>query len=169
MASPYIGEIRMFGGNFNPQNWALCNGQLIAISQNEALFALIGTTYGGDGVNTFGLPNLQGRVPIHQGSNSGSSYVAGQPGGEENHLLTLNELPAHNHAVAAASSANSSSPSSNLYASGGPNLYKTSAPGTPMNAGVIASGGSSQAHSNLMPYLCVSFIIALYGIFPSRS
>jgi microcystin-dependent protein len=164
MATPFIGEIRMFGGNFAPANWALCNGQTLAISENEALFALIGTTYGGDGVTTFNLPNLQGRIPVHVGT----GFVQGQLGGEENHTLTLQELPGHTHAVMGMGQGATNSVAGNVYAGGGLNAYKAAAAAA-MNAAVVGNNSGGQPHSNLMPFTVVSFIIALFGIFPSRS
>ena len=167
MSSPYIGEVRMFGGNFAPVGWALCNGQVLPISQNEALFQLIGTTYGGDGVSTFALPNLQSRVPIH----TGSGFVLGQMGGEENHNLTTNEMPAHSHNVMALTTANAANPKGNVYGGNTSiNIYELNpSANTTMNAGVVAPNPGSQPHTNLMPYLAINFIIALAGIFPSQN
>ncbi len=164
MANPFIGEIRMFGGNFAPAGWAFCNGQLISISQNDALFALIGTTYGGDGVQTFALPNMQGRIPVHQGS----GFVQGQLAGEENHTLITQEIPAHPHVVQAANQATSNVAAGNLYGGGGLKAFKA-APGGTMNAGVVKVNAGGLPHDNMMPFLVVSFIIALVGIFPSRN
>lgn len=170
MGQPFIGEIRMFGGNFQPSHWAFCNGQLLQISQYAALYALIGTTYGGDGVNTFGLPNLQGRIPLHQGtSTQGITYVIGQLAGEENHTLTTNEIPSHSHNVTAQSAFSSGSPSNNVFAGGGANVYKAGSPGAQMAAGVVRNNSGGQPHNNLMPFLAVNFIISLFGVFPSRS
>lgn len=170
MGSPYVGEIRMFGGNFAPRDWALCNGQLIAISQNTTLFTLIGTTYGGDGVQTFQLPDLRGRLPIHFGTNpsGGGQYVLGQPGGVEEVTLTSQQIPQHNHAVAGSTNGGSTSPSGNTYGSGQA-LFSSSAPSIQMSPSTVANSGSSQPHSNFMPYLCVNFIISLFGIFPSQN
>ena len=167
MSSPYIGEVRMFAGNFAPVGWALCQGQLLSISENPALFQLIGTTYGGDGQNTFALPNLQSRVPIHQGP----GYAIGQLGGEETHTLTTNEMPAHSHAVAALTKANAQGPANAVYGGNtAVNFYLTSpTAGTTMNAGMIAPNSGSQPHENMMPYLAINFIIALEGIFPSQN
>src|ERR1700694_1685262 len=120
MSNPYVGEIRMFGGRFPPAGWAFCDGSLIAISENDTLFNLIGTTYGGDGQTTFGLPNLQGRIPIHQGN----SFIIGQLAGEENHTLTANEIPSHTHNVNAKGQFTSGSPSGNVFAGGGASVYK---------------------------------------------
>jgi microcystin-dependent protein len=166
MSQPFIGEIRMFGGNFAPAGWAFCNGQVMSIAQNNALFALIGTTYGGDGVQTFNLPNLMGRLPTHQGG----GFVIGQLAGTENVTLTLNQIPQHNHSVAAATSANSKSPSGAVYGGNtADHVYTANAPSAQMNAGMVGIGGGSQPHSNMMPYGVVSFIISLFGIFPSQN
>ena len=164
MSSPYVGEIRMFGGNFAPQGWAFCNGQLISISQNEVLFTLIGTTYGGDGVQTFALPNLQGRIPLH----AGSGFVQGQIAGEENHTLITQEIPSHTHNVMGMGQATTTSVAGNLYGGGGLKAYKAATGGT-MNAAVVKPNSGSQPHDNMMPFLAVSFIISLFGVFPSRS
>ena len=165
MSEPYIGEIRMFAGNFAPVNWAFCNGQLIAIAENEALFAVIGTTYGGDGQSTFALPNLQGRVPIHQGS----GFVIGQLAGTETVTLTTNQIPSHTHAVAALANANAKSPSNAVYGGQTNDQIYSAAAGGQMNAGMVQLAGGSQPHDNMMPFVAVSFIIALFGIFPSQN
>jgi microcystin-dependent protein len=175
MSQPFLGEIRMVGFNFPPRGWALCNGQLMAISQNSALFGLLGTTYGGDGQTTFALPNLQGRVPIHAGTGPGlSPYVQGQVGGNEAVTLLTTQIPAHNHGVNAnAAGGTQASPVGGYPAieSTGTSMdYSASAPNQgPMNAGMIAPAGGNQAHENRQPYLCVNFIIAMQGIFPSRN
>lgn len=169
MSSPYIGEIRIFAGNFAPANWAFCNGQLLAISQNDALFALIGTTYGGDGVSTFALPNLQSRVPIHMGTDrQGTAWTQGQPTGAENVTLTVQQMPAHSHVVAATASGASSNPAASVYGGGQP-MFSTNTPSVQMSNSVISGNAGSLPHSNLMPLLAVSFIISLFGIFPSRN
>jgi len=166
MGTPYIGEIRMFGGNFPPQNWAFCDGQLMSIAQNDVLFALIGTTYGGDGVNTFALPDLRGRLPMHQGS----GFIIGQLGGTETVTVTANQIPAHTHTVAALTAANAVSPSSAVYGGNTPgHIYTANAPSAPMNAGMVGIGGGSLPHENMMPYGVVSFIISLFGVFPSQT
>ena len=172
MANPFLGEIRMFGGNFAPQGWAFCNGQVLSIVQYTALFSLLGTTYGGDGERTFALPNLQGRVPIDQGNGPGlAPYVIGEFGGEENHTLTLSEMPAHKHEFVSAGPPTLDSPAGAVLGSptSGAALYAPSSPTATMNPAGSATIGSGQPHSNLMPYLCTSFIIALEGIFPSRN
>lgn len=159
----------MFGGNFAPSGWAFCNGQLVAISQNEALFALIGTTYGGDGVSTFALPNLQSRIPIHQGTDrQGTGWVQGQLSGTENVTLTLQQIPSHNHTVNANASGGSSNPTGNTYGGGDP-MFSTNTPSVTMSNKVISNNSGSLPHPNLMPFLTVSFIISLFGIFPSRN
>lgn len=166
---PYLGEIMMFGGNFAPQGWALCNGQLMAISQNPALFQVLGATYGGDGVTTFALPDLRGRAPIHAGQGPTlSNRVLGEQGGEEAHTLTLAEMPAHTHAVNAHSGDGTSpSPAGLLLArdpSGVPH-YGSGADAT-LAPGAIGTAGNSQAHLNMQPYLVINFCISLQGVFP---
>jgi microcystin-dependent protein len=169
MGSPYVGEIRMFGGNFAPANWAFCNGQLLPISQYEVLYNLIGTTYGGDGVNTFALPNLQSRVPVHQGTDrQGTVWTEGQISGTESVTLLVAQMPQHNHAVTANATGGLANPNPNLYG-GGHAMFSTNAPSVPMSNKVISPGTGSVPHSNLMPFLAVSFIISLFGIFPSRN
>jgi microcystin-dependent protein len=173
MSDQYLGEIRMFAGNFAPYGWALCNGQLLAISQNTALFSLIGTYYGGDGVTTFALPNLQSRAPIHQGQGLGlSPYVIGQNGGTENVTLTTQQMPQHNHVINAfAGPGGTTHPGNAIMASTSSDKpYTTSASdGTTMNGNMLSMAGSSQPHNNIQPYLCITFIIALQGIYPSRN
>ncbi len=176
MSTPFIGEIRMFGGNFAIIGHAFCNGQLLSIAQNTALFAILGTTYGGDGRTTFALPDLRGRVPIHFGQGPGlSSYALGQKGGNETVTLTTNEIPAHSHPVTATTNANSGPagdtlPNGNFLAEG--NSYN-SASNAQMNANAVqvtlGNAGGSQPHNNIQPYTCINFIIALQGIFPSRN
>jgi microcystin-dependent protein len=169
LSQPFIGEIRMFGGNFAPNGWAFCSGQLMAISQNDTLFNLIGTTYGGDGQETFALPDLQGRVPIHQGS----GFVIGQLAGSESVTLTSNQLPPHVHTVNVGGSASTNSPSGARLASTatGSEIYAPT-PGTLVQAAgqeIPSSGGGNQPHENMMPFLTVNFIISLFGIFPSQN
>ncbi|MDP9167829.1 MAG: tail fiber protein [Actinomycetota bacterium] len=177
MASPYIGEIRMFAGNFAPQGWATCDGQLIAISENDTLFNLIGTTYGGDGQSTFGLPNLAARLPIHIGNNGTSTYNLADNGGVTSVTLTTNQMPNHTHQVIADSGAASSTVPTNAYFASvsGKLLYTVpNDPNNPqgpnfknMNAGMLPVQGGSQPHDNMQPYLAITFIISLYGIYPS--
>ena|ERR1035437_7943004 len=174
MASPFLGEIRMFGGNFAPRGWAFCNGQLMSISQNTALFSLLGTTYGGNGTSNFALPNLQSRVPVHWGTGAGlSSYVIGQQAGQENVTLLQSQMPAHTHLLnAVTSGGNQASPTGNFPAveSTGTSLNYSSGPAdTTMNPAAVANAGQSLPVPVVQPYLAVSFIIALAGIFPSRN
>lgn len=170
-AQPFIGQIMMFGGNFAPLGWAFCNGQLLPISEYEALFNLIGTTYGGDGMSTFGLPDLRGRVPVHQGA----GFVLAETGGVESVTLTTAQLPVHSHAGGSTGNASSkpatdTDPAGRVFAvpSDGSNAYSGSSIGV-LGGGVttLAEGGS-QPHDNMQPYHCVNFCIALFGIFPSR-
>jgi microcystin-dependent protein len=173
MAEPFIGEIRMFGFNFAPVNWALCAGQLMSISQNTALFALLGTMYGGDGVTTFALPDLRGRVPLGAGQGLGlSNYNQGQQGGEENHTLITQEMPQHTHQVSASAASDATTPANNFLGDdprNPVNVYNTTSDGTLMNARMIGVAGGSLPHNNMQPYLCINYCIALQGIFPSRS
>jgi microcystin-dependent protein len=174
MSDPFIGEIRMFGGNFAPAGWALCEGQLLAISENDALFTLIGTTYGGDGQTTFALPDLRGRLPIHAGTGPGlSPRTIGEQDGVENVTLTNPQLPLHTHVPQALSTPGTGpSPSSAIWASTNTGaIYRASGPaaGVTMNTNAIAPIGGSQPHTNMQPYLCINFIISLYGIFPTQS
>lgn len=168
---PYIGEIRMFGGNFAPAGWAFCQGQTMAISENDTLFALIGTTYGGDGQETFRLPDLQGRIPLHMGSNAGTSFQIGELGGTPEVTLTQQTTPNHNHFFMASTiGATANTPVGNLTAeSVSLAIYEQSTPDTPMNGACIQNTGGSQPHENMQPYLCISFIISLYGVFPTQS
>lgn len=175
MSTPYLGEIVMFGGNFAPRSWAMCNGQLLSIPSNDALFSLLGTIYGGDGRNTFGLPELRGRLSMHAGNGPGlTPRTLGQKGGSETNTLNANNLPSHNHAHAIqcnAQEGNADSPSNRYLAAvqnGVPNIYSSSQNATmaPQNTG--NTGGGSPVN-NLQPYLCVTYIICLQGIYPSRN
>ena len=172
MAQPFLSEIRIFSFNYPPKGWALCNGQTMAINQNQAVFALLGTTYGGDGRTTFQLPNFQGRVGIHQGTGSGGSYVMGQVGGEAAHTVTVAEMPTHTHSFAVATSGILTSPKGNTFCtplSATPlNMYSPT-DGSAANAAMIGTTGGSQPHGNMQPFLALSFCIALTGIFPSRN
>ncbi len=165
MGTPYLSEIKLVSFGFAPKGWALCNGQLLPINQNQALFALVGTTYGGDGRVNFGLPNLQGRVPIH----FGDGFVLGQLGGEQAHTLAVAEIPAHTHTPVGTNSApDKPSPVGNTWASAaGNNAYATTS-NSAMNSTAIANAGGSQPHQNMQPYLTLNFVIALSGIFPSQ-
>lgn len=170
MSNQYVGEIRMFGGNYAPVGWAFCNGQLLSISENDALFALIGTTYGGDGVTTFALPDLRGRVPVGQGVLGGTNFVLGQRAGTENVTLTTSQLPMHTHTVNANQGAGTTgNPSNAFWAQSTLNQYATADPNAAMSPQAIQSAGGSQPHENMMPTLTLSYIIALYGIYPSQN
>jgi microcystin-dependent protein len=167
MAQPFVGEIRMFAGNFNPAGWEFCRGQLLPISEYETLFVLIGTTYGGDGESTFALPDLRGRVPIHQGN----GFILAETGGAEQVTLTVNQIASHTHPLIATTSvANQSSPSNNLMAqSTAADLYIEDTATAGLASTAITPTGGSQPHTNFQPYLCVDFIISLFGIFPRFS
>lgn len=170
MSQPYIGEIRMFAGNFAPAGWALCNGQLLAVSSNDALFSLIGTTYGGDGRTTFGLPEMRGRIAVHAGSSpGGSTYQLGARSGAERVTLTTPQLPSHSHTPLGQSANGSAAPTGGFWAaSTTQNIYSDQAPALDMNPAAIANTGGGQPHENMMPCLGINFIIALFGIYPSR-
>lgn len=174
MGDQFLGEIRMFIGNFAPLGWALCDGQLLAITSNTALFSLIGTTYGGDGRTTFALPDLRGRFPMHPGMGPGlSPRSLGQRGGQESVTLTEMQMPAHTHTANASSAdADQVSPTGNVWAAepaGSTALYHNAAPNTSMNPQAIGVAGGNHSHDNMSPFLCVNFIIALEGIYPSRN
>jgi len=166
MAQPYVGEIRMFAGNFAPAGWMFCEGQLLPISENETLFQLIGTTYGGDGQSTFALPDLRGRLPIHQGDD----FILGETGGAEEVTLTVNQIPTHTHPLLAGTAvASDPSPANTLLGESRPgsSSYFQDIATSNMAATAISPVGGSQPHTNFQPYLCVDFIISLFGIFPS--
>jgi microcystin-dependent protein len=171
MSNPYVGEVRLFGGNFAPMDWAFCQGQLMPIAENEVLFQLIGTTYGGDGVQTFALPDLRGRVPVHQGQGPGLSLrPIGQMAGSETVTLTVGQMPAHSHALRASTAAASvSAPAGALLAATSVNSYDNTAAGTAMAAGAITPAGAALPHDNVAPSLALNYIISLYGVFPSPS
>lgn len=176
MSNPFVAEIRIFAGNFAPTGWALCNGQLLPISQNTALFSLLGTTYGGDGKSNFALPNLQGSAPLQQGQGPGLSLrVEGEVGGEQNVTLLQTEMPAHAHSAQGSTGSTQTTPVNNAWASGaklgGGNLYFPSTPASnvQMNPFATSIAGGNLPHNNMMPYLCLTFIIALQGVFPPRS
>lgn len=178
MADPFIGEIRIFGGTYAPNGWALCQGQLLQISQNAALFSILGTTYGGNGIQTFALPNLQGRVPVGFGQGQGlSPYVQGQVGGVENQALTAQQMPSHSHSVNATETQSTTSPKGTVPANTqpptpgpAPKAYGAAPDGsTVMNNAMIGNTGGNQPFSIVQPYLAINYIIALQGIFPSRN
>jgi microcystin-dependent protein len=165
MAQPYVGEIRMFAGNFAPAGWMFCEGQLLPISENETLFQLIGTTYGGDGESTFALPDLRGRVPIHQGD----GFILAETGGAEEITLTVQQIAAHSHPMlASTAAATQTTPATNVVATPTTvDLYRAGVTGTAMAPQAISSTGGSQPHTNFQPYLCINYILSLFGIFPS--
>jgi microcystin-dependent protein len=173
MSSPYIGEIRMFGGSFAPAGWAMCNGALMPISENDTLFNLIGTTYGGDGQETFAVPDLQGRVPIHQGQGPGISqtYQIGETAGTESVTLSTNQIPIHTHALLASTDpANAVAPTGNVLANPVNTFpYFPSTGSVQLNQATLTPVGGSQPHENMMPFLVVTYIISLFGIFPTQS
>lgn len=171
MSEPFIGEVRMAGFNFAPRGWAFCNGQVLSIAQNTALFSLLGTTYGGNGQTTFALPNLQGRLPMHTGQGPGlSNRVQGEQGGSANVTLLATEMPAHSHALAtAAVPADRATATGNRLAQPRDPVYRNAAPDGQLAGAAIGASGGSLPHNNLSPYLAVNFIIALQGIFPSRN
>jgi microcystin-dependent protein len=165
MAQPYVGEIRMFAGNFAPAGWMFCEGQLLPISENETLFQLIGTTYGGDGQSTFALPDLRGRLPVHQGN----GFILAETGGAEEITLTVSQIAAHTHPLLASADLGTASGTANNLLSRSPSasIYIEDPAAVPMSALSMGSTGGSQPHTNFQPYLCVDFIISLFGIFPS--
>jgi microcystin-dependent protein len=166
VSSPFIGEIRMFGGNFAPAGWALCDGAIMPISENDALFNLIGTTYGGDGEVTFALPNLQSRIPVH----AGPGYVLGEAAGVESVTLTVSQIPNHNHLAGAAATATGTSPAGAVPAAVTVGArYFNGAPSAPVKMVTSSPVGGSQPHDNMAPFLCINFIISLFGIFPSQT
>ena len=176
MSEPFLSEIKMFGFNFAPRGWALCDGQILPINQNQSLFSLLGTTYGGDGRTSFALPDLRGRTPVH----FGNGFTQGQRAGEEGHTLQMNELPAHSHAAAATGdqgsdtniAADTMGEPNNVLASRarrGRPIYSDPAGPTPMHAATVANAGGGQSHNNMQPYQVISFAIALQGLFPSRN
>jgi microcystin-dependent protein len=171
MSDPYIGEIRMFAGTFAPAGWAFCEGQLMAISENDALFNLIGTTYGGDGQSTFGLPDLQGRVPVHQGQGPGitQNYVIGEEVGVESVTLDGTQLPVHNHQFfASTATGTSNTPADNIPAAPPvAKLYRVGVPGDAFPATLVQVTGGSQPHDNIMSYIAINYIISLFGVFPT--
>lgn len=172
MSEPFVGEIRIFAGNFAPLGWAFCDGQLLAISQNDALFSLVGTTYGGDGRNTFALPDLRGRVPIHMGSGPGlTPRNIGSRGGSEQVTLTANQLPSHGHPIASSGASTSGTAVGNVFgnSSGVANVFAAGSGAATLAPEANVAVGGGQPHNNLMPTQCVNFIIALFGIYPSRS
>ena len=168
MSEPFLAEIRMVGFNFPPRGWAFCDGQILPISQNQSLYSLLGTTYGGDGQTSFALPDIRGRTPIHVGSDGAQSYQQGQKGGEETHTLTDNEMPQHKHGAEFSSdSGNTPLPPNNTLANTS-NAFNEGKALVAME-NVIANKGSGQAHNNMQPFMAVNFCIALQGLFPSQN
>ncbi len=169
---PFLAQIVMFGGNFAPRGWAFCDGQLLSINANQALFSLLGTTYGGDGRTTFALPDLRGRVPMHPGNGPGlSSRRLGEKGGREYETLTVNQMPNHNHQIHAANKAgdDTNPTTAKAFATAGNDLYLDAPQATVMQGDIVTNNGGNQPHNNVQPFECVNFIIALQGVFPSRS
>ena len=166
MSEPFLGEVKIISWNFPPKGWAFCNGQLLPINQNQALFSILGTTYGGDGRTTFALPNLQGRMPVHVGN----GIILGELGGETAHTLNISELPAHNHVPVGSNTNPPTAPAAtgNLWSANNAKPFAASVTGAMNPAGVTATGGN-QPHENMSPYLVLNFIIALQGIFPSQN
>jgi microcystin-dependent protein len=175
MSEPFLAEVKIFGFNFPPRGWAFCDGQILPINQNQSLYSLLGTTYGGDGRTSFALPELRGRTPIHVGTGDESTYVLGEKGGEETHVLTTNEIPQHEHeARATSASASSTDPDGNMLAetSGGRfsiSPYGDNTSPVALHGSTVANAGSSAGHDNMQPYLALSYCIALTGLFPSRN
>lgn len=176
MTSPYVGEIRMFGGNFAPRNWAFCDGQTMSIAENDVLYTLLGTTYGGDGVSTFALPDLRGRVVTHQGTSGGMTYVMGQKAGVESVTLSVAQIPQHTHTLLATTVVGDTGvPTTGTALAAGqsgttiPEYGPYAGTQTLTSANATSQAGGSQPHENMQPYLAVNFIISLYGIFPSQS
>jgi microcystin-dependent protein len=171
MSNPYVGEIRLFAGNFAPQGWLFCDGQLLSIASSEVLFDLIGTTYGGDGQSTFAVPDLRGRVPVHQGNNNQSNYVEGQSGGVETVTVNPNQMPVHAHALYASTSPASVThgPTEVLGSSTAMNLYGAGTPNMAMDPNALIPVGGNQPHENMPPFVALSYIISMFGIFPSQN
>jgi len=166
MSQPYVGEIRMFAGNFAPAGWAFCDGSILPISENVTLFQLIGTAYGGDGQSTFALPDLRSRVPMHQGN----GFTLAQTGGEETVTLTVGQIPAHTHVPQANSGTGTqTSPAGNVWANSANFPYSSNAPAAAMDPAAVGSAGGSQPHDNMIPFLVVNFIISLFGVFPTQN
>ncbi len=167
MSQPFIGEIKVVSFNFPPRGWAFCNGQLLPINQNQALFSILGTSYGGDGITTFALPNLQGRLPLH----AGQGYTVGNVGGETSHQLTINEIPSHIHPAQAqnATTGLAAAPTNAVWATSNSNMFAPSSDGTVLSPAAIGNTGNNVPHENQAPYLVLNFVVALQGIFPSRN
>ena len=170
MSEPFLAEVRLMGFNFAPRGWAFCDGQILPINQNQSLYSLLGTTYGGDGRTSFALPDMRGRTPIHVGrSNGGGEHRLGQKSGEETHTLAANEMPSHDHVAQASNqTGNTPIPAANVLASAN-NVYRAPSNLTQLRSGTVTNVGGGQAHENMQPYIAVNFCIALQGLFPSRN
>jgi len=172
MSEPFLAEVRIMGFNFAPRGWAFCDGQILPINQNQSLYSLLGTTYGGDGRTSFALPDFRGRTPIHVGSNGGPNHPQGQKSGEETHTLSAAEMPQHKHALnASTNNATAEDPSGQTWSRSAERIYASYSPanGTAMSSTVISNAGGGQAHENMQPYLVINYCIALRGLFPSRN
>ena len=170
MSEPFLAEVRMVGFNFAPRGWAFCDGQILPINQNQSLYSLLGTTYGGDGRTSFALPDLRGRTPIHVGATEGTFHPLGQKSGEETHTLSASEMPLHDHSVEATTNAsNNASPTNNVFAQAPINTYHELTNLQNMRSGMVTNTGGGQAHENMQPFLALNFCIALQGLFPSRN
>jgi microcystin-dependent protein len=170
MSEPFLADIRIMGFNFAPRGWAFCDGQILPINQNQSLYYLLGTTYGGDGRTTFALPDLRGRTPIHVGRSNGQDHREGQKSGEETHTLNAAEMPQHDHTLQASNDAgNQNAPGGSLFANAGTNIYGSPTNLVNLNPGTVANTGGGQAHENMQPYIALNYCIALQGLFPSRN
>ena len=170
MSDQYVGEVRLVGFNFAPIDWAFCNGAVQSIAENSVLFNLIGTIYGGNGTTTFNLPDLQSRIPIHQGTAStGTTYIIGQPSGVENVTIGINQYPSHNHSMMASTNTGGSNAPANNVVNSGLTVYSTDAPSNPMIPAMVGQSGGNVPHNNLQPYLVLNWIIALYGVYPTQN
>ena len=172
MSEPFLAEVRLVGFNFAPRGWAFCDGQVLPINQNQSLYSLLGTTYGGDGRTSFALPDMRGRCAVHRGDNGGLDVALGQKGGQETHTLTSAEMPSHNHSEHAAStdaSAGSDDPAGGVLANNGANNFSSGNPNASLGSVTIANAGGGQAHENMQPFLALNYCIALRGLFPSRN
>ena len=169
MSEPFLAEVRIVGFNFAPRGWAFCDGQILPINQNQSLYSLLGTTYGGDGRTSFALPDMRGRVPIHVGASNGTSHQLGQKSGEETHTLAANEMPSHNHTFSGTSNAANQNAFQGHYFANSPAVYGPAASLVALNGDTLGNAGGGQAHDNMQPYLAINFCIALRGLFPSRN
>jgi microcystin-dependent protein len=170
LSEPFLAEVRIVGFNFAPRGWAFCDGQILPINQNQSLYSLLGTTYGGDGRTNFALPDLRGRTPIHVGGSNGGTHVLGQKSGEETHTLAANEMPQHTHTLQGTNaSGTATAPQGNVLAEASLNVYSAFSSAVAMGSGSVSNVGGGQAHDNMQPFLALNFCIALQGLFPSRN